>query len=124
MRSTTTGVDRAAVRGSVCILLVYLPTRYDRIISLSSWSRMWQCHTYPGPPDVGSNANRLTPAETLFTAVVVGAHRIATVVTSNGRILRVSFHPASSGPGGTEEPVRNGLNARLPPTAPAALAVL
>ena len=27
-------------------------TLYGRIISLSSWSRMWQCQTYPGP-DLG-----------------------------------------------------------------------
>jgi len=42
-----------------------------------------------------SNGNRLTPADTLFTAVVVGAQRIATRVTWNGRIFRVSFQPPS-----------------------------
>jgi hypothetical protein len=48
---------------------------YGRIISLSSWSRMWQCTMYAGPT-VGSNEYWFCPGDTPLTAVACGAQRI------------------------------------------------
>ena len=71
-------------------------TKNLRIISLSSWSKMWQCHTYPGPA-VASNGNG-DPSWV--------AKRILIVVTSPGFIWIVSFHHCSFAAGSIAEPVR------------------
>src|SRR5262245_40721325 len=75
-------------------------------MSLSSWSRMWQCHTYPGPA-AESEGNGLTPsAGGGVTGVYCGAKRINTRVTLPGGATKVSFQPLSCGEGGSEGPVR------------------
>ncbi len=65
-----------------------------RMISLSSWSRMWQCSTYPGPL-VGLNGNLVLAGMGAVPARVLGAYRTAIRAISPGNILMVSFQPPS-----------------------------
>src|SRR6185295_19099870 len=101
--------------------------------SLSSWSRMWQCSTYPGGL-VGSNENRFVPGLEPLVAPPCGAHRIASRVISPGHILIVSFQPPSIASGARDghaplaqapcEVYLAALKLMLPPSAPAELRVV
>src|SRR5436189_3705195 len=72
-------------------------TTIGRIMSCSSCSRMWQCHTYSAPPVRGLDGTR--------NGVDGKSNRMTTVVTSPGCILTVSFHPSSVGSGLRAGPV-------------------
>ena len=94
-------------------------------MSFSSWPSRWQCHTYSQPklvitlvvpaatgaPGNGAMGVKFTeePAgivgssrrllSGIVNGSVIAAGRIATIMSSNGFVLMVSFQPNSSGVG-------------------------
>src|SRR6266702_1083677 len=70
-----------------------------RIMSCSSCSRMWQCHTYSWPPVLGLIGSPMDDGS--FGRV----NFVMTVVASPGFIRTVSFHPVSFASGGIGGPV-------------------
>ena len=89
-------------------MAAYGTTLYGRIISLSSWSKMWQCQTYPGPI-VGSKGYRFVPGDGALGPVVgasSGAKRTLMMVTMPVGAWIVSFHPISFGAGACGFPVK------------------
>ena len=67
-----------------------------RIISLSSWSRMWQCQTYPGP--TVASKGKSEPSWLV--------KRILITVTWSLYAMIVSFQPCSFGGGSMGSPVK------------------
>src|ERR687883_637580 len=68
------------------------------IMSCSSCSRMWQCHTYSWPPVLGLvGMGKGTDGK---------LNCMITLVTSPGFMRTVSFHPASYGAGANGAPDR------------------
>ena len=77
---------------------LFYVTISGRIMSCSSCSRMWQCHTYSFPPvrGLGGTVNGTAGRSNLMMIRV----------TVPGNIITVSFHPISFASAGTAGPVK------------------
>ena len=86
---------------------LFYVTISGRIMSCSSCSRMWQCHTYSWPPVRGLKGSPMDAGK--FGKL----NCMITVVASPGFIRTVSFQPISLASGGMASPMKRNPAGRI-----------